>query len=207
MEANESLSVSAIVLAAGESKRMGEKNKLLLPYKGKSVITHVVGSIVQSEVAEVHVVVGHEKEEVRKALEGYPISLVENTHYESGMGTSIRAGIQHAREKVAGYMICLSDLPLITVDEYSRLVHAFINQYNQDSDAIIVPRFGGQRGNPVTLSSNYRSSMLSHQGVMGCRGIVKQHPEHVYFADMETNHVVYDIDTPEAYRGLSALGL
>ena len=202
MEENAPSTVSAIVLAAGESKRMGEKNKLLLPYRGKAVIEHVVETILQSDVAEVVIVIGHEQEHIRGVLQDYRVSFAVNHHYEEGMGTSIRAGIAHAGNHV-GYMVCLSDLPLITSEEYSHLVRAFLDHRAKDSHAIIVPRFEGQRGNPVTLSSIYRPAMLSHQGVMGCRGIVKQHPDHVYFIDMDTNHVVYDIDTPEAYQGLS----
>lgn len=202
MEANTSSTVSAIVLAAGESKRMGEQNKLLLSYRGKTVIGHVVETILNSNVAEVVVVVGHEQEHIRGALQDYSVSFAENLHYEEGMGTSIRAGIKHAGIHT-GYMVCLSDLPLITAEEYSQLVHAFLTHRENDGSAITVPRFEGQRGNPVTLSSIYRPAMLSHHGIMGCRGIVKQHPDHVYFIDMDTNHVVYDIDTPEAYLGLS----
>lgn len=181
---------------------MGAKNKLLLPYKGKSVIAHVVESVLASDVHKVHVVVGHEQERVRKALQTYSVSFVENPDYEQGMGTSIRAGVQHAEEDAAGYMICLSDLPLITPDEYSCLAHAFLAQHKENAYAITVPRFKGQRGNPVTLSSVYRPSMLSHQGIMGCRGIVKQHPEHVRFVEMSTDHVLRDVDTPEAFSTL-----
>ena len=195
-------SVSAIVLAAGESRRMGAKNKLLLPYKGKAVIAHVVEAILASDVHQVHVVVGHEQDRVRTALQGYSVSFVENPDYAQGMGTSIRAGVRHAKEDVAGYMICLSDLPLITADEYSHLADAFLTQYKENAHSITVPRFEGQRGNPVTLSSVYRPAMLSHQGIMGCRGIVKQHPEHVAFVEMSTDNVLRDVDTPEAYQGL-----
>ncbi|MBX2818066.1 MAG: nucleotidyltransferase family protein [Rhodothermaceae bacterium] len=195
-------SLSAVVLAAGESRRMGAKNKLLLPYKSKAVIAHVVEAILASDVRQVHVVVGHEQERVREALQSYSVSFVENPDYEQGMGTSIRAGVRHAEEDVAGYMICLSDLPLITADEYSHLAQAFLAHHQASPHAIAVPRFEGQRGNPVTLSSIYRPAMLSHQGIMGCRGIVKQHPEHVHFVDMSTDHVLRDVDTPEAFSGL-----
>ena len=181
---------------------MGAKNKLLLPYKGKAVIAHVVEAILASDVHQVHVVVGHEQDRVREVLEEYAVSFVENPDYEQGMGTSIRAGVQHAEEDVAGYMICLSDLPLITSDEYSDLAHAFLKQRKENAHTITVPRFEGQRGNPVTLSSVYRPAMLSHQGVMGCRGIVKQHPEQVTFVEMSTDHVLRDVDTPEAFSTL-----
>ena len=192
--------ISAIVLAAGESRRMGAQNKLLLPYENKTVIQHVVGTILQADVDAVYVVVGHEQDRVRQALDNLKVTFLENPDYVEGMGTSIRTGVERVPEEVAGYMICLSDLPLVTADEYSYLLQGFRNQLQQNPHAISVPRYKGQRGNPVILSSLYRPAMLSHQGVMGCRGIVKQHPEHVTFLEMETDHVLRDIDTPEAYE-------
>ena len=194
--------VTAIILAAGESKRMGEENKLLLSFKGKHVIQHVVEAVVGAEVRTVYVVVGHEQEQVRSVLRDYPITFVENPAYEEGMGTSIRAGIAQATDEAAGYMVCLSDLPLITSEEYSALAHAFLEQKALDEQAIVIPEFQGQRGNPVILSSAYRQAMLAQQGVMGCKGIVKQHPEHVHKVEMSTPHVTFDIDTPEAYQRL-----
>lgn len=202
----EAMGVDAIVLAAGESKRMGEENKLLLPYKGEPVLRRVVTTILESDVSKVYVVVGHEQNRIRAVLEDLAVEFVENPDYEEGMGTSIRAGVDHASDQVAGYMICLSDLPLITAKEYSFLISAFQEQRKQNPQAITVPMHGGQRGNPVILSSAYRTAMLSHQGVMGCRGIVKQNPDHVQFTEMATDHVLYDIDTPEAYKGLRAKG-
>ena len=195
-------SVAAIVLAAGESKRMGTENKLLLPYKSRPVLVHVVEALVHSQAASVYVVVGHEQDRIREVVSEFPVEIIENLYYEEGMGTSIRVGVQEAIEDVEGYMICLSDLPLITPDEYSHLAQMFLSYYAHNQNAILVPRYQGQRGNPVVLSVNYRAAMLAQQGVMGCRGIVKQHPEHVMSVEMDTDHIVYDIDTPEAYQVL-----
>ena len=194
--------VSAIILAAGESKRMGEENKLLLSFKGKRVIEHVIGAVLDSAVKEVIVVVGHEQDQIRHALREYSVTFVENPSYQEGMGTSIREGITQASEAAAGYMVCLSDLPLITSDEYTFLIHSFLKQIKNDPKAIAVPQFEGQRGNPVILSSVYRTAMMAQQGVMGCKGIVKRHPEHVQKVEMPTNHIIFDIDTPEAYQRL-----
>ena len=195
-------SVAAIVLAAGESKRMGAENKLLLPYREQPVIEHVVDAVTQSEAKHVYVVVGHEQERVREALAGYDVTFVENPVYEEGMGTSIRAGVQAIEIEVEGIMMCLSDLPLVTPEEYTFLIESFATALRTDREAIAVPHYSGQRGNPVLLSAAYRTAMLGQQGVMGCRGIVKQHPTHVIPVDMVYDHVVSDIDTPEAYNQL-----
>lgn len=195
-------SVTAIILAAGESTRMGDENKLLLPFNGKPVIEHVVDAVVSSNVGPVYVVVGHQQELVRPVIQHYPVTLVENPIYVEGMGTSIRAGVEHAGEEASGFMICLSDLPRITSDEYAYLVQSFLAHHSKDKNTITVPYFEGQRGNPVILSSVYRPAMLAQQGVVGCRGLIKQHPEHVRNVEMPTAHVVADVDTPEAYQQL-----
>ncbi|HEV3251229.1 MAG TPA: nucleotidyltransferase family protein, partial [Puia sp.] len=111
--------LSAIVLAAGLSKRMGKANKLLLPYKGKTVIEIVVENILTAGLGEVIVVTGHEEEKLRNALKNLAVDFVHNPRYLTGMTSSIQEGIRPAKGK--GYMICLSDMLLISADEYALL--------------------------------------------------------------------------------------
>ena len=196
-------SVSAIVLAAGLSRRMGAQNKLLLRYSGKPLVRYVVEAVAGSKAGEVVVVVGFEQERIREALEGLDVSFVANERYEEGMGTSIRAGVKAATDEATGYMVCLSDLPLIESEEYDRIIDAFLANHERDPQAIVIPSFEGQRGNPVVLSSFYREAMLAQQGVVGCRGIVKQHPRHITIVEMDTDHVVRDVDTIEAFEALA----
>lgn len=194
------MGVSAIILAAGESRRMGTENKLLLEVNGKPILRHVVDAVVASTALECIVVTGHEGEAVKAILEDVNVSLVENPDYAAGMGTSIRAGVLAARVEAAGYMICLSDMPAIETGEYDALLAAFNNQYFFDPGAIVVPRHAGRRGNPVLLSARYKPQILAHRGVDGCRSIVNANPDHVLFYDMPTDHVLLDVDTPEALQ-------
>ncbi len=192
------MKITAIILAAGESRRMGKQNKLLLEVDGKALIRHVVDMVVDSHVDECIVVVGHEGASVQAALEGLEVSFVENPSYREGMSTSIHAGIIAAGEEAAGYMMCLSDMPAIEKGEYDQLLSAFRKKLLSDPAAIVVPRYNEQRGNPVLISAHFKSEILAHQGVMGCRSIVEKNPDHVYFHAMQTDHVLLDLDTPEA---------
>ncbi len=105
--------ITAIILAAGESRRYGHANKLFLPYRDKTLIEHTVDVVSASRVTELVVVLGHEAERVRAVLGDRQIVIVENPSYRQGMVTTIQAGIRAAWAGIDGWMICLSDLPLL----------------------------------------------------------------------------------------------
>lgn len=197
--------VSAIVLAAGESRRMGRENKLLLPFGNKVLIEHIVDTVLASDASEVIVVTGHEADQVRHVLKGRPLRFAQNDRYAEGMTTSIQAGVRAASAETDGLMICLSDQPFIQAAEYSRLVQAFETVCETAEQPIVMPTFKEQRGNPVIFSVYYQTAILRHQEMQGCRGIVKQNAAHLVEVAMPTDHVVRDIDTQEDYT--LALGL
>jgi molybdenum cofactor cytidylyltransferase len=195
--------ITAIVLAAGMSTRMGAENKLLLPFRGTTLIGNMVDVVTRSRVGETLVVVGHEAEQVKAALRGKPVRFVENPAYAEGMGSSVQAGIRAASPQATGLMVCLTDLPLVETAEIDRLIAAF-EARPADGQPIAVPCHRGQRGNPVLMSARYREEALAMRGVAGCRGIVKRYPERVVEVEMEQDHILRDIDTPEDYRRLVA---
>lgn len=194
--------ISAIILAAGESKRMGEQNKLLLPFRSQTLIESIVDTVLSSDVGEVIVVLGHEAVRVREVCRERPVKFVQNDNYQEGMTTSIHTGVQAANAEADGFMICLSDLPLIEPHELNHLLHAFEEAVRTKNKYIAIPVFEGQRGNPVIFSVIYKNNILAHKGLMGCKGIIKQNPAQVLEVEMATEHVLRDIDTPEDYKKL-----
>ncbi len=194
--------ITAIVLAAGPSRRMESHNKLLLDFRGRPLVAHVVETILASGIAEVIVVLGHQAHEVRRVLEPYPVTLVHNDRYTEGMSTSIQAGVSTAPPDTSGYMICLADLPLIESAELQVLSSAFVTSFEPHGRRIIVPYHSGEPGNPVIFPSDYKSEILAHAGPAGCRSIVERHREHVVAVDMKTNHVLVDVDTRQQYEAL-----
>ena len=163
--------ISAIILAAGESRRMGVKNKLLLPISGEVLISNFVKSVCASNVDEVVVVVGHEAEKIEDVLQGQPVRFVENFRYMEGMTSSIQTGILAASAESEGLLICLADQPSLETSDFNRLIHEFTDLFDSESSLIIVPVFKGQRGNPVLFSRQFRDIILQHKGE-GCRDIV-----------------------------------
>lgn len=194
------MTISAIILAAGQSVRMGDDNKLLLPFRDSTIIENTVDQVTGSNVGETIVVLGHEAERVRPLLEGKPVTVVENSDYREGMGSSLKAGLARVSKSATGVMICLTDLPLVESEDLNRLLGEF---EAGSEETIVVPFHEGQRGNPVLFSAIYRDEVMQTRGpVGGCRGIVKRYPERVVAVAMETDHVVYDVDTPEDYARL-----
>ncbi len=196
--------ITALVLAAGESKRMGTVNKLLLPLGDTTLINHVVGTVQRSAAAEVVVVLGHEAEQVRAALAAQPVSFVYNSHYREGMTTSIQAGVAAASPEAEGFMICLSDLPRIRVADLNQVMAAFAQAAALHEAPIIVPVYEGQRGNPVLFSAAYRPALLAHTEPHGCKTLLTQHHEAVVEVTMSANHVLRDVDTMAAYHQMVA---
>ena len=193
--------VSAIVLAAGLSTRMGTANKLLLAYKNKTVIATVIENIIAAGIEEIIVVSGFEAEKIQGALEGLAVQFVHNPAYEKGMTASIQHGVSVAKGN--GYMICLSDMVLIEPAEYTLLKEAFELQLKLDRKCICMPRFKNEKGNPVIFSSFYKKAILQHKDMEGCKEIVQLNKAHIHWIEMDSLHILQDMDYPEDYSRLN----
>jgi molybdenum cofactor cytidylyltransferase len=203
--------VSAVVLAAGMSTRMG-RNKLLLSFRDKPLVVHAVGTLLASKVGEIIVVLGHESEKVWEQLEAYAsqvsnggqrsrVRLVKNPDYRDGLSTSVRTGVQAVSAEAGAIMIYLADQPLIEPGDVDRIIAAFAAA-KAENKTIVVPFFKGERGNPVILDAALRDSILGIAGDVGCKGVIKRYPEKVYAIEMENDHVVRDVDDVQAYERL-----
>ena len=194
--------IAAIVPAAGMSTRMG-RNKLLLAFEGKALIAQAVDTLLESEVDEIIVVLGHEADKVKEKLRGKQVTFVENSNYRQGMSTSIRAGLGAVSSGATAIMIYLADQPLLEPEDVNRLIGAFAEARDQGK-SIVVPFFHGQRGNPVILDSSYKEAILEVVGEVGCKRVIKRNPDKVLVVEMETDHVVRDVDRIEDYEGLKS---
>lgn len=188
--------VTAIVLAAGTSSRMGEANKLLLDFKGQPIVKWVIDSVQESTIDEL-VVVGSELSlDNLKHLVPSDSLLVENYEYKSGMTSSIQAGVRVANETNA-LMICLGDLPLLKTDSINRILKV----YRENPDRIVLPSHNGRKGNPVIFPSDFRSDILEHQEPEGCKAIIQMNKDRVLLVEADSS-VLQDIDTPDQYKDL-----
>jgi len=185
--------VTAIVLAAGLSTRMGGQ-KVLLPLKGRPLVQWVVDAALGSQAARTVVVVGHEAGPVIQALEGRPLTVVPNPDHAQGMSTSLRAGVQAAGECEA-VVFLLGDQPFVT----SGLVDLLIEAFRETGSAVVRPLVGGQPANPVLMSAALFPEILAQSGDVGGREIVDRHPGEVCLVPVDDRRAILDIDVLTDY--------
>jgi molybdenum cofactor cytidylyltransferase len=190
--------ISAIVLAAGLSTRMGSENKLLLPLNGITIIETTLQHLLDAGIEEIIVVTGHEAAEVTAAIQHLPVAIIHNSMYERGMTTSIQKGVEAATGD--GYMICLADMFTILSSEYTSLATGFKKHLLFDQDCICIPRYKNEKGNPVIFAASYKTDILLHREMEGCKAIVQSNKKHIRWIDMDTAHILEDLDYPDDYK-------
>jgi len=189
------LRIAAIVLAAGQSRRTGSINKLLVEIDGTPMIARVLDTVRGAEVDPVIVVLGHQPDRVRDALAGRDVTLIENPDYAKGLSTSLARGLSVLTNNVDGVVVCLGDMPDVTTAHIERLIEAFAPDEGRD---ICVPTFNGKRGNPVLWARRYVDEMAHVAGDVGARHLIGEHADAVSEVAMPDGGVLLDLDTPEA---------
>ena len=189
--------ISALLLAAGESKRMGAF-KQLLPISGKTFVECCVDTLLASRVDEVVVVTGHRAEEVTKALGARAVRFVHNPDYREGMSGSLTCGIESVSGQTQAAVIALVDQPTIEAEA----VNAIIDQYFIHRPLVVVPTFGGKNGHPVLLDMRLRSEILAMDPNLGLRQIIHAHSGGTLHVEVNSESVLRDFDYPEDYRKL-----
>jgi len=193
--------VAALVLAAGQSRRMGTLNKLLIGIDGKPMVRHVAEAVQGSQARPIIVVTGHEREKVEAALSGVGVaSFVFNPDYAQGLSTSLKQGLAALPAGTEGAVVCLGDMPKVAASEIDRLIAAF---NALEGRGICVPTRRGKRGNPVLLASRLFPELSSVSGDVGARDVIAAHPELVVEVEMDGDGVLTDIDTPQALARLA----
>ena len=187
--------IGAVVLAAGESKRMGAP-KLLLPYRGATMIEAVVAAVTASGVDATLVVLGANRPAIREKLRKYPVSVAVNTRFREGMLSSIQRGVSALPRRFRAALIVLGDQP----DLSPAVIEALITAWQEGRKGIVVPVFGGRRGHPLLLDLKYRREIERLTPETGLRGLLAAHPDDLLAVEVPDGSVLTDIDTPEDYR-------
>ena len=187
----------AILLAAGESSRMG-RLKALLPWRGQTLLEYQVNSLREGGAARVVVVLGHRAEELRPLVEGEAgVSWVLNSDYRRGKTTSIKAGLAAIDADKA------SDILLLNVDQPRSAgdVARILREHRTGSCSITVPEFEGKGGHPVALSASLLGELLEiDEESQGIKAVVRRRPESVRRVPLESAEILLDLNTPEQYR-------
>ncbi len=182
--------ISAVILAAGESKRLG-RPKQLVALGETTVLERTVANFLGSGVGEVIVVLGHRAGEIAGRIAGSPVTVAINPAYRQGMSTSIIAGMKLIGDEAPGIMLALADQPFIDSQTINQLLSAF----NTGDKGIVIPVYQGRRGHPVIFAARYRDELLRLEGDIGGREIIRCHPDDVLEVAVGCEGVLVDIDT------------
>lgn len=192
--------ISAILLGAGQSTRMG-RNKLALPWGRKTVFGRCLETLLHSELKEVNVIFSEKNRAVTDGVKDYPttlrakIRLVRNPCPWRGMSGSIRRGVKSLRPDSQGVLIALGDQPLLR----RRTINALIRAFTPGDGKIVAPFYGRRRGNPVLFDRSYIGKLSKLRGDAGGRSIIDSHPDKVIRVRTRSAAVLKDIDTWEEY--------
>ena len=191
---NNAVFISAILLAAGQSKRL-KGSKLLLPLRNSAILKTSIDNLLSSKVEEVIVVLGHEAEEKRKYIDSSRAKIVINPNYLCGISSSLKAGITMSNVTASGTLIALADQPFVSAEIINRLITGFLT----GGRGIVYPVYNARRGHPVIFSHKYRDELLKLEGDTGARGIIGEHPDDILEIKIDSPMIHFDIDTQEDY--------
>ncbi|HEY47445.1 MAG: hypothetical protein AMJ88_09430 [Anaerolineae bacterium SM23_ 63] len=195
--------IAAILLAAGQSTRMG-RSKLELPWKnGQSIISHVVDVFLQADASPVLVVTGGMREAIEAALRGKEIELAHNPDFATGgMLSSIKVGLRTLEDRaIQAALISPADLPMLHPATVRRIIQA----WEKNTPPILSPSYEKRRGHPVLVAKAEWEAILRLAEDRTLRDFLRQREQGISYLSVDDPGILYDLDTPEAYRKLMDL--
>jgi len=177
--------------------------KQMLAWQGKTLLRHVLDSLIDSAVDDIILVLGHEAEAIRKSLtdlQSSRIKVVINPDYKRGMASSLRRGLLALVPGSEAFLVLLADQPGIGPEIIDRLIRGF--READPKRGIVRPVYRGRPGHPVLIGVRYLQEALQLQGDVGARQILIDHPVDILEIEVDRDAVLKDIDTPEEYQKL-----
>ncbi len=184
----------AIVLAAGESKRMGSP-KMILPFRGATIIEKVIENVISSDVNKTVIVLGSDKDEVLRTTDKLPVMYCYNGDYKNGMLSSVKCGFRYLPQDFRAAMVFLGDQPMIETS----VINNVIKGYNESGKGIVIPVYKKKRGHPLLVDNKYREEIMNLNGQEGLRELAKRYADDLLEIETENPSILKDIDTEEEY--------
>jgi len=189
-------SVAAILLAAGQSRRMGAF-KPLLPFGKTTVIESCINYLIEGGVDSVVVVVGHRADEIREHLSSDPVKFAFNPDPTSEMAASISAGVPKLPDSARAVLISLVDYPAIPPGVVASLLSEWSKGY-----VLIKPTWQGRGGHPVLVDLSFRTELLALEPSTGLKSLFERHKDEVKRIEVNNPYIARDIDTWDDYQRL-----
>ena len=187
--------INAIILAAGESQRMG-KPKPLLKFEDKTFLEQIISVLKLSDADRVTVVLGAEAETIKKSIDLSGTNVVINKDYQKGQLSSLIVAIKDTPDETEVILVCLVDNPFITRE----VVNEIISKFKETNKPIIVPVFNKERGHPTLFSKSLFNELLNAPEEQGARYVLYSNEEKILELETSESGILIGIDTPADYK-------
>jgi molybdenum cofactor cytidylyltransferase len=188
--------IAGLILAAGESSRMGQ-DKALLTYGDRTFLEIIVATLHEAGIERVGVVLGHHAEQIQGAVTLEGAEIVINRDYARGQTSSLQAGLRALESAdLEAVVLCLVDHPLISADTVRVLVASF----RRSGAPVVIPTFQNQRGHPVLIARTLFSALLSLDPGEGANTVIGKHDDAAKFVEVGDEGILIDVDNPDVYR-------
>lgn len=184
---------SAIIMASGFSSRMKDKNKLLLKIDNKTIIEHVINSVLEHDFDKIVLITSYD--EIIDLGKKHKIDVIKNNSPELGQSNSLKLGVLNCHES-SNYMFFVADQPFLTYESINKIVMF----HKKNNTKIIIPILNNIRKSPTIFPNSLRSQLLSLTGDIGGRAVIKENENLVYTIEVNDEKSFFDIDTPKDYE-------
>ena len=197
--------ISAILLAAGQSKRMNGENKLIKEIDGVGIIKYAAKNILGSSINEIVIVLGHEEKIIKDIInEHKKIKFVYNKNYKNGISTSIKIGLENVSKKMDAFFICLGDMPDVNQNIYNKIIKTR-NAYNKKltpshKKEIFIPTYEGKNGNPILFSKYMKEKIMKIKGDEGAKELIEVNKNKCLHIPFKNRGITLDFDTLEDFN-------
>jgi molybdenum cofactor cytidylyltransferase len=191
--------IAGVVLAAGESSRMGA-DKPLLMYRGKTFLENIISTLREAGIQRVVVVLGHNAEVIQQSIDLSSVEVVVNQDYRRGQTSSLQAGLRVlAGNESNGIALCLVDHPAISADT----IHKLIQHFKLSGTAIVIPQLNSKHGHPVLLGRELFNKLLALGPDQGADTVIHNYRDRTEFVEVTDPGILLDVDDPESYLRLT----
>ena len=184
--------ITAILLAAGQSKRLKDENKLTKLFKGKPLINHILFSLIKSKVNKIIIVLGFEHLKIKtKLLKSKKIKFAINKNYKKGMSSSIKTGLKKLPKNSQGFLIVLGDMPNITKTTINKICSLIARSDKE----IILPKFKNRTGNPIGFKQSMIKNIYKIKGDRGAKDMIKKNNKKIKFLNINSKSILVNLNT------------
>jgi len=192
--------IAGLILAAGESRRMGS-DKALLPYRGHTFLETIILNLREAGIDRIVVVLGHHAEEIRRVVDLAGVRVIVNNDYQQGQTSSLQAGLSALPDlSPEAVILCLVDHPAVSVE----VIRKLCGQFELARPRVIIPTYRGQRGHPVLLSRALFPDLLALRTDAGANAVIRKCHDATHFVEVEDRGILLDVDDQDTYERLES---